>query len=191
MTVVGAMFGFKYQYCKKRMVAYINGELDDRARRRVARYVDTCPRCYAEYQRQREIHRNLAADLPSFGRPQAAQLDRIWTAVKADLAAPSARRHPQPYLRVRYGVLMMLLITAMIFPLVFGSRSISQAAATPPTPSESRTVSAMLVTEAVATTDVILAEPTEQAMQPIDLSDETQAFSTPDVAPQRTPEATR
>jgi len=189
MTVVGVMIGFKYQYCKRRMVAYINGELDDRARRRVARYVDSCPRCYAEYQRQRELQRELAADLPSFGRPQAAQLDRIWSAVTADLATPP-RRHPQPYLRVRYGVVMMLFITAMIFPLVFGSSAISQAAATPPTPAESQTVSALLVTEAAAATQVPDVEPTRQAVETAQVIDETQAISTPNVAPQRTPAAT-
>ena len=37
----------RYRYVKMQMSAYINGELDARTRRIVARMIDQDPRCYA------------------------------------------------------------------------------------------------------------------------------------------------
>jgi len=169
------------------MVAYLNGELNERARRRMARFIDGDARCYAEYQRQRDIQRSLAADLPAMGRPQAAQLDRIWAAVKADLTAPEPSR--QPVVRARYGLVMMLFITALVFPLVFGDSTISQAAATPPTPGETQAVAISAETESPLVNAPVAVEPTESAA--IELMSETEPNERLDVAPQRTPEATR
>ncbi|MBC8170519.1 MAG: hypothetical protein H7X77_02565, partial [Anaerolineae bacterium] len=39
---------FRIRYCKARMVAYVNGELPIAARRRMARYIEQYPECYAE-----------------------------------------------------------------------------------------------------------------------------------------------
>ncbi len=130
-------------YCKTRMVAYINGELPPAARRRMARYIEGYPTCYAEYIRQREAARELNFRLPLVGQPEKPTLDRIWAAVQSELEADSIRlpastsanapvhasdtilrrqwrREPSGF-RVRYGVVGLVIAMALVLPLTFGA----------------------------------------------------------------------
>lgn len=116
-------------YCKSRMVAYVNGELPPAARRRIARYIERYPTCYAEYIRQREAARELHFRLPLVGQPERATLDRIWNAVQVELegsSAPQIRRLSQRSVvssslsfRVRYGVLGLVMAVSFALPLTF------------------------------------------------------------------------
>lgn len=135
-------------YCKTRMVAYVNGELPPAARRRMARYIERYPTCYAEYIRQREAARELNFRMPLVGQPEKAALDRIWAAVQSELDTGSqpasnlpASNLPanqsdtllkQPLLRrdwrreskafrVRYGVVGLVMAMAVALPLTFGA----------------------------------------------------------------------
>jgi len=125
-------------YCKTRMVAYVNGELPPAARRRMARYIERYPTCYAEYIRQREAARELNFRMPLVGQPEKAALDRIWAAVQSELdsgAVSSSQpdtRVQQPLLRrdwrrestafrVRYGVVGLIMVMAVVLPLTFGA----------------------------------------------------------------------
>ena len=187
--MVGQMFRFKYQYCKRRMVAYINGELSERSRRRMARYIDDCTDCYAEYTRQRRIQREIHDRLPSIGRPQAGQLDRIWTAIQADLSRPATTNYQPQRFQLRYGFVVMLMVAALIFPLWFGDGGVSTVAATQPTP-DARVA---YVDDTVATerpdADVSLAQPLTENVASTPAPDmQTEVTIAPEAVPQHIPE---
>jgi anti-sigma factor RsiW len=120
---------FKVLYCKARMAAYLDGELPAHAHRRVARYIDECPACYAEYARQRDLRRDLLASMPALGQPAQPSLDRIWSAVQQDLAAPT----PPPR-RLRYGVVIAAIALMLFVPMIAGSADEARSMALPPTP---------------------------------------------------------
>jgi predicted RNA-binding protein YlxR (DUF448 family) len=82
------MLNFKLLYCKTRMVAYLNGELSVDAQRKVGRYIDECPACYAEYLRQRELKRYLSVSVPSIGKANPQQINQIWQGIQTQLQQP-------------------------------------------------------------------------------------------------------
>lgn len=132
------MIDLNYRYCKHHMAAYVAGDLRPAVRRRVARLIDSDPRCYRLYMQQREVMRALDARLPGYGTPDAAQLDRVWAGIQASLT-PSAARPRRKALHVspRYGVVTALvgvLLLAMIVPLAVWNAPV--AAITPATPPE-------------------------------------------------------
>ena len=166
---------FKYRYCKARMVAFINNELPLAARRRVARYIDECPKCYNEYTRQRALQHKLTDTLPTFGQPQGDQLDRIWMAVQGELNTPP---RPRPAFQMRYGLVTMALVMGLMLPLLMGNSNITQAAVTPPTPTE-QTISA-------ATTEA----PQVAQAATLDTTRDVHTMTIrPEAVPQGTPEA--
>jgi anti-sigma factor RsiW len=175
------MFKFKVQYCKRRMVAYINGELPHGARRRVARYIDECDECYAEYLRQRGVQRELESGAQMVGRPSEAQLNRIWLAVQHDLETPArTQQTPSFYL----GMLTMILLIVLILPLFVDEHRVAQTAATQPTPHNISP--AARATEAPGHVLVMNVDSVRFV-----LTGQTQAAIMPEAAPQRTPNASR
>lgn len=126
------MFRYKYFYCKYRMVAYLNRELSEPARRRVARFIDECDDCYAEYIRQRELKREIQSRFPAFGQASEAQLNRIWSAIEGDLMDSSPRSSKPRSLQ--YGFIIAVLLSLLLIPLMTSENSISQAVATQPAP---------------------------------------------------------
>lgn len=111
---------FRIRYCKARMVAYVNGELPAAARRRMARYIEQYPECYAEYIHQRDAARDLQAKLPLVGQPEQPALDRMWSAIQAELAPrPQPRKAAAPF-RLSYGVVGVTVALALILPFTFG-----------------------------------------------------------------------
>jgi anti-sigma factor RsiW len=115
------------------MTAYVHGELSPRSRRRVVRYIDECPDCYAEYQRQRRLMRELAADMPVFGEPSARQLDRIWAGVQAEVNRLQPRAWQS---RPGYGLAGMAMLLLLVLPLTLGNGNVLPALATQPAPTE-------------------------------------------------------
>src|SRR3990170_2279910 len=126
------MFKFKYHYCKTRMTAFINDELPPRARRRIARYMDECPDCYAEYLRQRDLQHELMRNLPSFGRPRPAQLGHIWSAIQQNMRTRASQvRHRY---HARYGLSTLMLLLTLFLPLLVRHDSVSRVTVTQPMP---------------------------------------------------------
>ncbi|MCL4252687.1 MAG: hypothetical protein KJ043_02785 [Anaerolineae bacterium] len=74
--------------CKWRMVAYVNGELSPAFRRRMARYIEQYPSCYAEYRRQRELRLELTERIPVFGVSSNANIKQLWLNIEREVAKP-------------------------------------------------------------------------------------------------------
>lgn len=132
------MFRYKYWYCKARMTAYIHGELPPRSRQRMARFIDECPLCYREYQRQSARMRELQRGVPLLGRPDPARLDRIWAGVQAELARPTASAPPPPrHYTPGYGFAALLLVMLLVFPWALGRSGVQSGIPQQPSPDQS------------------------------------------------------
>jgi anti-sigma factor RsiW len=114
----------RYRYVKMQMSAYINGELDARMRRIVARMIDQDPRCYAEYQRYLRMHSELQREIPLIGKPAPDTLGAIWENIALELATPSAPRDVPTASRTHFGMLAIVMIALAILPMMIetGSR---------------------------------------------------------------------
>ncbi len=132
------MFRLKYRYCKARMTAYLNGELAPRSRQRMARYIDECPDCYTEYQRQRALVQDLKGYVPAVGRPQSGQLDRMWANIQSQIGASvngqSKKRHKQ----IGFGLVALVLVL-MLLPWITDNRPVA-AIPSQPAPSVDRAI---------------------------------------------------
>lgn len=181
------MFRFKYRYCKARMTAFVHGELSPQSRRRVARYIDECADCYAEYMRHRELQRELLHDLPAFGKPDEAQLDRMWSVIQGEVFTPQRRTTPNFY-RMRYGFATAAFFVVFMLPFTLGNNTIATASTTPPTPAE-------VVTAAMSTPGgtVALAEEAQilvsASVETTDTDEDVTREIEPAAVPQKTPEA--
>ena len=179
-----ALFDFRYHYCRRRMVAYLNGELSPAARRRMARYIDESPACYAEYRRQRGLHEHLKASLPPFGTPSRPQLDRMWSGIQREMQRPRSagwRQYP-----TRYGVLaclvaLVLMLPVTILPGVFDGTGAAPMLPTQPAPQLPVALLAA-VTEAPAQ-----QTPAPQPTQAVALTTDEVNVMIPAAAPQWTP----
>jgi anti-sigma factor RsiW len=172
------MFKFKLRYCEARMVAFLNGELSLKARRRMARYIDGCSDCYAEYVRQRELQDELERRLPVFGQPRPSQLDRIWAAVQDEM-----QMSPPPHLpwHMRYGLATLALLLSLLLPVaLLGDNVSSVVAVTPPTPKDAQSTS-------VITSSPYHATQVAVATLPADVTG-TNTIIMPEAVPQRTPQ---
>lgn len=129
----------RIRYSKSRMVAYVNGELPPAARRRIARYIEQYPACYAEYIKQRNAARELQWKLPLVGHAEKPALDRMWSAINAELqqAAPQRRSlgGAKMQFQLRYGVLGLAMAFAIVLPMTFsGSRTAFALSLSQPAP---------------------------------------------------------
>ena len=176
------MLKFKLRYCKARMVAYLNGELSPGARRRVARYIDECPDCYAEYVRQRELQQELTHRLATFGQPRPVQLNRIWAAVQEEMqASQPSRSNSKHYLR--YSVVLLALLLVMFLPLtLLGNEVASSVMVTQPTPDSGNHV---IVDNQIPAQATLVAA----ATLPVDETNEVNTIM-PEAAPQHIPQRT-
>lgn len=114
----------RLRYCRAHMNAYLDGTLSDTARRRVARYIDSDPACYAEYMRQRTLRQDLIQTLPRIGRPPAQRLDALWSAIQAEIA-PQTIHSGRPMggllnLKAAYGFVGMAAALLLMLPLSVG-----------------------------------------------------------------------
>ena len=120
----------KYHYCKRRMVAFVNGDLPAPARRRVARYIDENQAIYRDYIATRRITQELQTRIPAANRPTDVQLNRIWDGIQADLRPAPRGWMPQKVFRPGYALAMLATVMAIALPLLLGENSISLAADT-------------------------------------------------------------
>jgi anti-sigma factor RsiW len=125
----------KCRYTRARIPALINQELPVNARRYVARNLDECPRCRADYEQQKRLQQQLQRDMPLLGQPDKMQLNRIRSKVLADLA-------PQPPEPVRvarrplymYGLVMVVLVALTLLPLAAAGSAVKAAVPHQPSP---------------------------------------------------------
>lgn len=116
------------QDCQAHLVAYLHNELSPHLRRRVAYHLDDCAACYVRYTQQRDLARELHNAVPLLGRDHTARVDRVWAAVQSELIQP----RPTPLLmRARYGLMLLSLLLALLFPWALGGQRLTSAA--PPT----------------------------------------------------------
>lgn len=117
------MIRFKYRFCKVHMARFVNGDLAEPVRRRVARYIDECEDCYREYMQHREFAHKLERSLPTFGKPGAATLDKVWISLQADMQAPPTRSdgiHAPAGLKFSYGLVIAAITLALLLPMLIG-----------------------------------------------------------------------
>ncbi len=117
------MIRFKYRFCKVHMARFVNGDLAEPVRRRVARYIDECEDCYREYMQHREFAFKLERSLPTLGKPGSARLDKVWSALQADMQAPPARSNgiqAPAGLKFSYGLVMVAITLLLLLPMLIG-----------------------------------------------------------------------
>jgi anti-sigma factor RsiW len=102
-------------------MAYIEGELPLKARRRVAAHLGHCAQCQAVYQQKRTHLREMEREIPRIGQPQTGQLARIWSHVQQDLRAAPQRTAFS--FRVSYGFAALLLAVVLLVPYVLSRES--------------------------------------------------------------------
>lgn len=119
--------------CKWRMVAYINGELSPALQRRMARYIEQYPACYAEYRRQRELRFELIEHIPSFGMPSRAHIHRLWHNIERDVRRSSYWSLSVSQWMMYICAVGMLLWTILLITTLHQSDGVS-IIITPPTP---------------------------------------------------------
>lgn len=161
------MFWLRQRYAKMRMPAFLRGDLPLRARRYVARQVDADPLSYADYTQERQLADELARRLPTHGRPNQATLNRVWSRIQADLAhqpAADARAASVrlPRFRLRYSLVMLVMVVALLLPLMLDNHMVSAAVPSPAAPEQAHlTPTAHRATVAAQPTIVALVELTE------------------------------
>lgn len=178
----------KCRYTRARIPALINQELPLNARRYVARHLDECPTCRAQYEHQKTLRQTLIAEVPRLGQPTAGTLENVWSRIAEDLKTPAAPAPSHlPVLRtVGYGFAAAMVGLALLLPL--GSRF--APAQELPRPVRSlpivRTDSTEGTTQAVQTAS---AQATQIAFV-IDYDQTIEEFNTPELPEPATPEAT-
>lgn len=108
----------KCRYARARIPAFINQELPINARRYVARHLDECPACRAQFEAQKTLRQTLMAEVPRLGQPASGALENVWSRIAADLQAPAAS-HPlrTPFRTAVYGFSAALVGLTMMLPM--------------------------------------------------------------------------
>lgn len=112
------MFDLQYHYCKRHLSAYVDGDISPTVRRRMARYIDTNPRCAELYRQYRAVSCEIAATLPAFGRPDTAGLDRIWSGIQAEINPRPVPLRQHVQYRLRYAVGVLVVFALVWIPLL-------------------------------------------------------------------------
>lgn len=117
------------RYCRANLDAFLDNRLAPRARRRVAKHIDSCPACYDAYTRRRDLRRELQQGIPLVGRSHTPDFERIWSAVRVEIPRPQTRRT-----QYRYGFVALLLLLALLVPFTMGNHELTRAVPVPPVP---------------------------------------------------------
>jgi hypothetical protein len=139
--------------CRTHLTGYIQGDLPLRLRLRVGAHLDDCAGCYGVYMREREMARDLTAQVPMIGRADGARLGKIWSAVQTEMIRP--RRSSLSRIPKRYGIATAVLVVALLLPSLgfqaLQHRQMLMALPVPPTPTETieRTSQAVAMATAV------------------------------------------
>lgn len=153
------MMNYQCRYCKARMTAFIHGELELNVRRRVARHLDECANCDAEYQHRRELAQALQERVAHIGQPKTRQLQKIWGGVQRDLQPGERSAHLSP---ARYGLAALVLVVALLLPLTLGNHGVQFNIPTHPAPATAATrtpADQTVMTVALVVTDKVARTP--------------------------------
>jgi anti-sigma factor RsiW len=153
---------------ERHLLAYRAGEGHPALRRRIARHLHECDRCYARYQSDQALEPEMRRALSS---PPPGDFGRVWRGIQRDLAQPTPAASP-----MRYALALTALLLMLLLPMTFGSGGIAWA--TPPTPPSPRSGADLEGLERAT------PSPASSAMNTLVARAETPA-STPD-APYRT-----
>ncbi len=94
------------RHVRKHLAAYLNGELKDRTRRRIARHLETCAECVRAYEALRTVHGEASR------LPLPSPDERVWQQIEAGLARGPAKAvtKKRTKLRVQIAAIAVLLI---------------------------------------------------------------------------------
>jgi anti-sigma factor RsiW len=143
----------KYRYVKARLAAYLDGELPTKTRRFIARQIDENPLAYREYIRAKQSKQVLEDALPSFGKPEAGQLNAVWANIQSELQkeeTPKQRRPLLSHFSFGYGFALALFTLLLIAPFAFDAQRVS-ASTVPSLPAPELQTTSPAITEAQAT----------------------------------------
>jgi len=173
----------RQRYVRSRLTAYINGELSGPMRRYIARHIDENPAIYAQYVQQREAKLELERTLPTFGRPDNEQLNRVWLNIQASLNEDHANQSVRPpgaqqRFSWSYGLAVTICIVALLLPLMVVSGTTTVSVVDQPSPN-------LAVTSSTPARDQKQASATLVAQVALT---ESQSRNSPTVWLQNTPE---
>lgn len=175
----------KCRYTRARIPAFINQELPINARRYVARHLDECAACRAQFEAQKSLRYTLMAEMPRLGQPATTTLENVWARVSADLKAP-AEPKPSflPTLRTAaYGFVAALMGLAMLMPLashLAPAEALQIRPARPVPAVKTDTTSEAALTAAAHATQIAFV---------LDYEPAADVYNTPELAQPATPEA--
>ena len=144
--------GFSCRQCRALLPGYIQRELNPRQRAFVSRHLSGCAECYVFYMTQKQLERDLTFSVPRIGG--APRLDKMRTAIKAEMTQPAARPKARTKMyQARYSLAALMLMIALLLPWSIQNHSF--ALPTPPQPEhttpQGTAVVAMLPTPETAT----------------------------------------
>lgn len=119
---------FKCSHCEKHLDAYLDHRLTPRLRRRVARHLDECPRCYLLYIQRRDLQQELQRALPLVGRRDKTDFQRLWGGISAELPRTAVPN------RMRYGLVAMALMVMFLLPFTMAHRDVMLSPTIPAAP---------------------------------------------------------
>src|SRR5262249_26054660 len=105
--------GMSCRECRALLPGYIQRELTPKQRERVSRHLNSCSECYAAYEEQRTLVRELAINVPRIGSDHPP-LDQIRAAVMAEIAQSKPCR--STHLQARYSVAALVLVVMLLVP---------------------------------------------------------------------------
>ena len=176
----------KCRYTRARIPAFINQELPVNARRYVARHLDECPVCRAQYETQKTLRHTLMAEVPRLGQPANGALDMMWSRIATELQTPTLpaptrtsalRSAAYGFAATLAGLAMMMPLAAHLTPMDPLPRAVRPAPVTH--------VSTDITSEALLTAS---AQATQVAFV-VDYEPSIDAYNTPELADPATPEA--
>lgn len=142
------MFGLTCRYVRAHLSAFVQGEASLKARRVIGRHLDQCPRCEAEYRRQRQTVMELRRELPRIGAPNPGQLDAIWLSIQRELT-PAPSRTGTMVAGVtswRYALMGLTMSLLLLLPLLTVEQTARAAVPSQPAPPEVLVVGEHVVT---------------------------------------------
>ena len=173
----------KCRYVRARIPAFINQELPINARRYVARHLDECPACRAQFEAQKTLRQTLMAEVPRLGQPASGAWANVWSRIAADLQTPALPAPaPTRFRTVAYGFAAALFALGMMLPL---AAHFAPADALPPRPAPVVQTDTDTTSEAMLTAS---AESTQIAFV-LNYKSSIEAYNTPEIVEPATPEA--
>jgi hypothetical protein len=177
----------KCRYARARIPAFINQELPINARRYVARHLDECPACRAQFEAQKTLRQILMAEVPRLGQPTSGALENVWSRIAADLQAPAAPLPTRtPFRTAAYGFAAALFGLGMMLPLAAHFAPVDAQPRQPrPAPIVHTDTDTDSTSEALLTAS---AQATQIAFV-LNYKPSIEAYNTPELAEPATPEA--